>query len=190
MAEYTWKKGDRITAERLNETGNELPPIESGDAGKVLTVNDGETGAEWAAASGGGGSSNTYRVLADWDYEHTITVPPADAAALPSGAVWQADPNTTFNHYLVDAEGTALTADDIQSVKIGDIILEQPADEYYDDSYSKSVVTGIMDYNGFDSDGNGKCIRFVYYNNLQGYGSSTVGYAFLYEAQNESNDAS
>lgn len=30
-----------------------LPVIGSGDAGKVLTVNAGETGAEWAAASGG-----------------------------------------------------------------------------------------------------------------------------------------
>lgn len=54
MAEYTWKKGDRITAERLNETGNELPAIEAGDAGKVLTVNAGETGAEWKTPSGGG----------------------------------------------------------------------------------------------------------------------------------------
>lgn len=56
MAEYTWKKGDRITAERLNETGNELPAIEAGDAGKVLTVNAGETAAEWASPSGGGGN--------------------------------------------------------------------------------------------------------------------------------------
>lgn len=31
----------------------ELPVIASGDAGKVLTVNSGETGTEWAAASGG-----------------------------------------------------------------------------------------------------------------------------------------
>lgn len=30
-----------------------LPEIESGDAGKVLTVNEGETGAVWAEASGG-----------------------------------------------------------------------------------------------------------------------------------------
>ena len=31
-----------------------LPEIEAGDAGKVLTVNEGETGAVWAEASGGG----------------------------------------------------------------------------------------------------------------------------------------
>lgn len=36
----------------------ELPTISSGDAGKVLTVNSGETGVEWAA--GGGGSSYTF----------------------------------------------------------------------------------------------------------------------------------
>lgn len=33
-----------------------LPAIESGDAGKVLTVNAGETGTEWAEPSGGGGA--------------------------------------------------------------------------------------------------------------------------------------
>lgn len=32
-----------------------LPAISAGDAGKVLTVNAGETGAEWATPSGGGG---------------------------------------------------------------------------------------------------------------------------------------
>lgn len=37
------------------ELADPLPAIASGDAGKVLTVNAGETGAEWAAASGGGG---------------------------------------------------------------------------------------------------------------------------------------
>lgn len=35
---------------------DELPTIASGDAGKVLTVNSGETGVEWAPASGGGSS--------------------------------------------------------------------------------------------------------------------------------------
>lgn len=176
----------KVLTVNAGETGAEwdsvdaLPAIGSGDAGKVLTVNAGETGAEWATPSGGG--SATYRILADWDYEHAITVPPADAVALPSGAVWQVDPNTTFDHYLVDGQGTALTADDIQDIKIGDIILEQPCDEYYDDSYTKSLVLGIMDYNGFDSDGNAKCLRFVYYSSLQGYGYGTVGYSFHYEA--------
>lgn len=37
-----------------------LPIIGEGDAGKVLTVNAGETGAEWAAAAGGGGVINRY----------------------------------------------------------------------------------------------------------------------------------
>ena len=35
--------------------GSDLPAIESGDAGKVLTVNEGETGTEWATPSGGDG---------------------------------------------------------------------------------------------------------------------------------------
>lgn len=169
-----------VVSYELETPSGGLPAISAGDAGKVLTVNAGETGAEWKTPSGGG-SSDTYRILADSDYEHTITVPPTDAAALPTGAVWQVNPNTTFDHYLVDAEGTALTADDIQAVKIGDVILEQPADEYYDDSYTKSMVIGIMDYNGLDSDGNGQCLRFVYYSSLQGYGYGTVGYAFIYE---------
>ena len=35
----------------------ELPVIASGDAGKVLAVNSGETGLEWVAQSGGGGGA-------------------------------------------------------------------------------------------------------------------------------------
>lgn len=35
--------------------GSDLPAIESGDAGKVLTVNEGETGTEWATPGGGDG---------------------------------------------------------------------------------------------------------------------------------------
>jgi len=40
----------------LSDVPKELPTISTGDAGKVLTVNSGETGVEWA--TGGGGSSN------------------------------------------------------------------------------------------------------------------------------------
>ena len=49
----------KVLTVNAGETGAEwdsveaLPAIESGDAGKVLTVNDGETAAEWAAAGGG-----------------------------------------------------------------------------------------------------------------------------------------
>lgn len=50
---------------KVNSSGNgleygdvdALPAIQSGDAGKVLTVSANEAGAEWAAASSGGGSS-------------------------------------------------------------------------------------------------------------------------------------
>ena len=41
---------------------DELPTIASGDAGKVLTVNSGETGVEWTTVSGGGGSSETLTI--------------------------------------------------------------------------------------------------------------------------------
>lgn len=41
-------------------SGSDLPPIESGDAGKVLTVNAGETGAEWATPSGGASLSGSF----------------------------------------------------------------------------------------------------------------------------------
>ena len=91
MAEYTWKKGDRITAERLNETGNELPPIEAGDAGKVLTVNAGETGAELAAAGGGSDIFQTVKtvqgstILLDWQYDDIDNVYAAYAQWLQLG---------------------------------------------------------------------------------------------------------
>ena len=44
-----------------------LPAIESGDAGKVLTVNAGETGAEWASASGGGGNLMVIPLTYEYD---------------------------------------------------------------------------------------------------------------------------
>lgn len=40
----------------LSDVPKELPTISTGDAGKVLTVNSGETGVEWATGGGGGGS--------------------------------------------------------------------------------------------------------------------------------------
>lgn len=38
--------------------GGGLPAIESGDAGKVLTVNDDADGVEWANGGGGGGGAS------------------------------------------------------------------------------------------------------------------------------------
>lgn len=38
------------------EIAQELPEIQSGDAGKVLQVNEQENGVEWATASSGGGN--------------------------------------------------------------------------------------------------------------------------------------
>lgn len=51
----------------LKRAANEVPAIASGDAGKVLTVNAGETGVEWAEAGGGGGvtASCTFAVYYD-----------------------------------------------------------------------------------------------------------------------------
>lgn len=51
----------QITAPKgaQGQTGPGIPAINSGDAGKVLTVNAGETGAEWATPSGG--STNFYQ---------------------------------------------------------------------------------------------------------------------------------
>lgn len=39
-----------------------MPTIASGDAGKVLTVNSGETGVEWTTVSSGGGSLETLTI--------------------------------------------------------------------------------------------------------------------------------
>lgn len=41
-----------VVSYELETPSGGLPAISAGDAGKVLTVNDGETGAVWAAASG------------------------------------------------------------------------------------------------------------------------------------------
>ena len=52
-----------VNGEAYPAPTNELPVIASGDAGKVLKVNSGETGVEWGAASGGGSSKNTLLAL-------------------------------------------------------------------------------------------------------------------------------
>lgn len=44
-----------VVSYELDTPSEGLPAISAGDAGKVLTVNAGETGAEWATPSGGGG---------------------------------------------------------------------------------------------------------------------------------------
>ena len=45
--------------------GGGLPAIESGDAGKVLTVNDDADGVEWATGGGGGGGASVLVVTYD-----------------------------------------------------------------------------------------------------------------------------
>ena len=58
MAEKRYKEIDGVRYEILPNpdlgsnllgSGGSLPEIESGDGGKVLTVNDAETGTEWAS---------------------------------------------------------------------------------------------------------------------------------------------
>lgn len=52
-----------VFTDEYKEAASGLPAIASGDAGKVLTVNSGATGAEWATPSGGGGDGLTIKPL-------------------------------------------------------------------------------------------------------------------------------
>lgn len=47
-----------VVAMKSDIPADELPSITSGDAGKVLAVNSGETGVEWINAGGSSGSDN------------------------------------------------------------------------------------------------------------------------------------
>lgn len=71
-----------------------LPEIESGDAGKVLTVNESETGAVWAEASGGK------------LYEHNVQVD-----AYNNSTHYK----TIFNLRLITKSSIAITLTDIVS---------------------------------------------------------------------------
>lgn len=146
-----------------------LPAIASGDAGKVLTVNAGETAAEWASASGGGGATVYYGV-SDPEYQHTITTPPTNIVAPPTGATWEVDQNTTFDWYLTDTNNVPLTADQIQQVKVGDLIIINDYDEYYSGSYIKATVIAVSDINAVDEWDQGICNHKVYFNNVAGSG--------------------
>lgn len=53
-------------------TGPGIPTINSGDAGKVLTVNSNETGAEWATPSGGGGGNSEGTMTLSYLYGATM----------------------------------------------------------------------------------------------------------------------
>ena len=57
----------------LVDAPDPLPTIASGDAGKVLTVNAGETAAEWAAASGGGASISIDSVFVSPAINETVS---------------------------------------------------------------------------------------------------------------------
>lgn len=54
---YTAGTGISISNGQISLSSNPVPAISNGDAGKVLAVNSGETGVEWATPSSGGGTS-------------------------------------------------------------------------------------------------------------------------------------
>lgn len=64
----------QITAPKgeQGQTGPGIPAINSGDAGKVLTVNSNETGAEWATPSGGGGGNSEAVMTLSYLYGATM----------------------------------------------------------------------------------------------------------------------
>lgn len=76
-----------------------LPAIASGDAGKVLTVNAGETGAEWASPAGGGGSVIIY--YDDQDESSTSELP-----TLPADFQWQLIQGSSYIKPYKDANKT------------------------------------------------------------------------------------
>ena len=172
----------KVLTVNAGETGAEwdsvdaLPAIAAGDAGKVLTVNAGETAAEWSSPSGGEGASVYYGV-SDPEYQHTITTPPTNIVAPPTGATWEVDQNSTYDWYLTDANNVPLTADQIQQVKVGDIVVVNNFNSYYPGSYLKGIVVGLKDVNAVDEYDQGWCQRSVYFQNVDAMGPSAAGYA-------------
>lgn len=114
---YLNKSGSTFTSGWEKQT-SPIPAISSGDAGKVLTVNAEETGAEWASPSGG---STTEHILYYNDRStHRYNTPPSDAPTLPSGYEWE--DYSSSGYYPVHDDGTAYTTDEIEGISIGDKI--------------------------------------------------------------------
>lgn len=75
-----------------------LPDILPGDRGKVLTVNETETAAEWEQASGGGGvmkvnlsydsGTRTYTVDKTWNEMHSAAAAGVFVYIWSSGNIW------------------------------------------------------------------------------------------------------
>ena len=166
-----------VVSYELETPSGGLPAISAGDAGKVLTVNAGETGAEWATPSGGG-DATVYYAVSDPEYQHTITTPPTNIVAPPTGATWEVDQNSPYDWYLTDTNNVPLTADQIQQVKVGDIVVVNDFNSYYPGSYLKGMVVGLKDVNAVDEYDQGLCQRAVYFQNVNSMGPSAAGYAF------------
>ena len=75
------------TIARVSELpADELPSITSGDAGKVLTVNSGETGVEWTTPTSGG---STYTAGAGIEIDSNNVISAIDRPASLSDPIFQ-----------------------------------------------------------------------------------------------------
>ena len=115
--------GDTPVAEYgLASPASGLPAIASGDAGKVLTVNDGETAAEWAAAASGGtvvkcfnisltatiSAGDTYvHINSNYNVDGSSTLKPTTARNhIFAGSGATADAYFVLNQLTVNSTGT------------------------------------------------------------------------------------
>lgn len=73
---------------------SDLPTINSGDAGKVLAVNSGETGTEWITPASGGGDLKvfTYAYI-DGNYSKSLSAPSGDFATWIANQGYKTDKN-------------------------------------------------------------------------------------------------
>lgn len=103
-----------------------LPAISAGDAGKVLTVNAGETGAEWASPSGGGASlwqvAQTIQALST---TVTTTEDPNEPGSYDGEVVWF--PASYLEGSLLMASDLTITLNN-QSLTIHQF---DPMDDFY-----------------------------------------------------------
>lgn len=113
---------------------NGLPVIASGDAGKVLTVNAGETGVEWATPSGGGGD-----VFAQTFFRRSILIDNVYSDSLCTNKLYTREDGTPFtfsantDYYLesevIQLPGQQMFLDPIQNYWLG-YFAKADADKY------------------------------------------------------------
>lgn len=158
----------------VDQPADELPAISSGDAGKVLKVNAGETGVEWGEVSGGGSSYTAGDGIAidgnEISVSHNDSI---SVVGLPATYTTTVDPRVMWNGSSNRDTDTAF------KIKLGDTSYQgrtKPAEFKFNYRYPNAMVSVVMPEVDHDMGLSGSYVKLVLANPSDGtkYAVSTA----------------